>query len=75
MNRDQLPPDAVMREMARFALETATESIARTAEEYAAMIRAGKFGTMLSPADALLAFAAAIRATNRETFGQPSHNA
>ena len=47
-----LPPDAIMREMARFALETATESLARMALEYAALIRAGKFGTLLSPADA-----------------------
>lgn len=60
----ELPPDEVLRQMAKMAMETATESLARMADQFAA-----DPGTeRLSGPQALKGFAQAIRNTNSKQF-------
>ena len=58
----ELPPEEIMREMARLALEQATTYFAEMAETMAAA------SNELTGPQALLAFAAAIRNTNAKTW-------
>lgn len=55
--------EEIMREMAKFAVEQATEMFARQAEEAAKILPPNVDGKA-----ALLAFAKAIRSTNSQTF-------
>jgi len=59
--------DQIMREMSRIALDQATRSIAMTADQFAHRMRAG---TIPEPrgADALTAFANAIRSTSARVW-------
>ena len=59
----QFPPDYIMREMSKFAYETATESLAAFADKFAR-----ELPPEISGADAMRAFAAAIRSTNEKRF-------
>lgn len=58
----QLPPDEVMREMSKVALEAATQSIATHARQFALQ------SADLNGQDALNAFADAILSTNAKVF-------
>ena len=58
-----LPPDFILRSMAKIASETFTESIALQAEEMADAI-----SDEISGPAALRIFAAAIRSTNKKQF-------
>lgn len=62
----RLPPDEIMRIMAKLAIEQAGEYFANMAEQFAADIPPGS-----SPEIALLAFAAAIRST-RDKLDPPT---
>ena len=65
-----LPPDEVMRQMAKLATEQAGEFFARMADEFAKSIPEGADGRMT-----LRAFANAIRATNAKSFPVGRSNA
>lgn len=58
-----LPPEEVMRQMAKIAMEQAYESVAVMAEQMAVAVPSS-----LNGEQALLAFAAAIRSTNSKTW-------
>ncbi len=66
----QLPTDEVMRQMAKIAIEKATEDLAKFAIEMAAEMRRGEV-PMLSGPVALEAWAAAIRSNNVLHYGRP----
>ncbi len=72
--KDRLPPEAVMKEMARIAVEIATESLAKLAEKASENIASGQMRDVGGCA-ALKAFASAIRATNQKQFPQSDHKA
>lgn len=59
-----LPPEAIMREMAKLAMEQATESFAKFAEQFAANPQMAK----VNGQQALTAFAVAIRSTNAKVW-------
>ncbi|MCA3704279.1 MAG: hypothetical protein INF12_14750 [Methylobacterium sp.] len=61
---DKLPPDYVMREMARLANEAAVESMAAFAEQFARDPRMAS----VNGRDALMAFAAAARSTSKKVW-------
>lgn len=63
MSELQLPSDYVMRQMAKMAIEKATEDMAKWADEMAANFRCGKL-PMVSGPEALEAWARAIRSNN-----------
>ena len=65
----QLPPDEIMRLMAKMAMEQAAEFFAKMAERFADEMKAEP---QISSADALLAFAAAIRETNAKQYPLPN---
>jgi inorganic triphosphatase YgiF len=60
----QLPPEEIMRQMAKLANEQAMEACAKFAEQFAN----SKIVQGLSGPDALLGFAAAIRSTNAKVW-------
>lgn len=60
-----LPSSAVMRELSRIALEKATESLAKLADEMAEKIPHDVSGKA-----ALIIFADTIRNTNKKQFGR-----
>jgi hypothetical protein len=59
-----LPPEAVMRDMAKLAMEQAMQSVAGMADRFAADPRMLK----LNGKEALTAFAAAMRSTNAKVW-------
>ena len=61
----QLPPDEIMRQMAKLAMEQATEFFAGMADRFAAEMERKP---PVTGHEALRAFAAAIRATNAKQF-------
>ena len=66
----QLPSDEVMRQMAKIAIEKATENLAKMAVEIAADFRSGKL-PMINASEALESWARAIRSNNAFHFGVP----
>ena len=62
-----LPPDEVMKQMAKLSYEVATENLAKFAEQFATEMDAPGLPPVTGPA-ALRAFAAAIRSTNQKRY-------
>ncbi len=67
----KLPPDEAMREMAKVAIEMATENLAIIALSLAGDMRRGDCPKVDGP-DALEAFARTIRNNNKQLYGQQS---
>ena len=67
-NPIQLPPDEVMRQMAKIAIEKATEDMSAIAIKMADEMRHGKL-PMPTGADALESWARAIRSNNEWHYG------
>lgn len=66
-----LPPDAIMKEMAKLAMEQAAEFFARMADDFAA----NPITNMATGPEALRLFANAIRATSSKIYpveGKPT---
>ena len=64
----QLPSDEIMRQMAKIAIEKATEDLAKIAVEMAAEFRNGKL-PMINASEALESWARAIRSNNVLHYG------
>ena len=61
----EMPTDEIMRAMAKASLSHATEMLAKRADQFALEMRTGQIPTV-NGADALTAFANAIRSNNEK---------
>lgn len=64
---EQLPPDAVMKQMAKLAIEQSNNRLAGLAEEFADEMERGD-GPQINGVDALRVFATAIRNSNQTLY-------